>query len=858
MTKSTWGTQSIICLFGILLSLPISVISQQSNDRSDSSRYRTVVAGEQYAKSGVHQFLWGAHYRKEWTTPVRVKVINLDTVAGGLIATQQGGGRQTKTLRLRGANGKEYVLRSIAKDFKAALPDVFHETFAEKIIKDQVSFAHPYAPITVPVMAEAAGIYHTNPEIVIVPDNPARLGEYNTVFANMLCLFEERADDNQEDAPNFGGSKNVVGTEKMLEKVFSDNDNRVDQLAFLRARLFDMFLGDWGRHEDQWRWASFEDGKKKTYKPIPRDRDQAYTKFDGLIPSLAVSYPQLDQLQTFSYNVKDIKKYNLPARYLDRQFINEPSKETWIKTAKELQQALTDNIIEMSVKRLPPELFQISGQEIINKLKSRRNHLVDIATEYYTFLTKEVEIVGTNDRELFEVKRIDDENTSVQVFKITNKGGPNKEPFYSRTFLTRETDEIRLYGLNDKDIFNIEGNTNKGIKIKVMGGKGSDSVNDRSLVDGGSKKTIVYDTKDNFSNTSAETKLHLSNDTLLNNYKYKAFEYDIKGLYFKPFIGAMYILRKEKWRKEPFAFQHTVGVTYSLFKNAFYVDYQGVYPQLFGKWGLLLNANLAAPNVENYFGIGNETQLTTKSTGFNRVRSTDILGGVGLSRKFGSVHNVGLQGFYQSVALRANTDKFISKPDMGIDPSVFDRKHFVIVKASYILRSVNDEVLATKGIDFQASAAYSKNIGEKNRSFMRYTSSASAYVPLSKKFSFATRIGGAINNGETEFYQLNKLGGSTNLRGYRHQRFYGKSMVYNNNELRWIRPTKNFFFNGRAGLLAFFDNGRVWQPGESSTKWHSGYGGGFVLVPFNKLVISGVYACSRENNLVDARIGMLF
>lgn len=845
-------------IYLVIFFLPLSIFSQQLKDSPESTHYKTVIAGEQYEKSGFHQLLWGAHYRKEWTTPVKVKMINLDTVAGGLVATQQGGGRQTKTLRLRGANGKEYVLRSIAKDFKAALPEVFHETFAEKIIKDQVSFAHPYAPVTVPVMAEAAGIYHTNPEIVIVPDNPARLGEYNSVFANMLCLFEERADDNQEDASNFGNSKNVVGTEKMLEKVFADNDNRVDQLAFLRARLFDMFLGDWGRHEDQWRWASFEDGKKKTYKPIPRDRDQAYTKFDGIIPSIAVSYPQLDQLQTFSYNVRDIKKYNLPARYLDRQFINEPSKEAWVNLAKELQQALTDNIIETSVRRLPPELFEISGQEIINKLKSRRNHLVDIATEYYAFLTKEVEIVGTNDRELFQVKRINDQSTAVQVYKITNKGVTNNEPFYSRTFFTNETDEIRLYGLNEKDIFNIDGNANKGIRIKIMGGEGIDSINDRSVVEKSRKKTAVYDTKDNYVSTTAATKLHISDDTLLNNYNYKAFEYDIKGLYFKPFIGAQYIFRKEKWRKDPFAFEHSISATYSLFKNAFHLDYQGLYPQLFGKWGLILNANLAAPNVENYFGIGNETSLTTKSTGFNRVRSTEILGGIGVTRKLGKVHHFAVQAYYQSVSLRANKGKFVSEPFADIDPSVFDRKHFAIAKASYNLRNVNDEMLPTKGIDFQASAAYSKNLKDKNRSLMRYASSAAGYVPISKKFSFATRIGGATNEGETEFYQFNKLGGSTNLRGYRHQRFYGKTMFYNNNELRWITPTKNFFFNGKIGLLAFLDNGRVWEPGESSDEWHTGYGGGIMLVPFNKLVISGVYACSKENNLVDARIGVFF
>jgi outer membrane protein assembly factor BamA len=194
----------------------------------------------------------------------------------------------------------------------------------------------------------------------------------------------------------------------------------------------------------------------------------------------------------------------------------------------------------------------------------------------------------------------------------------------------------------------------------------------------------------------------------------------------------------------------------------------------------------------------------------------------------------------------------------GIDPSVFERKHFAGVQAGYILRNVNEELLPTKGIDFQILASYTRNLQESTRSFMRYASSLSLYLPLGTKFSFATRAGAATNDGETEFYQLNKLGGSTNLRGYRHQRFYGKTMFYNNNELRWITPSRNFFFNGRAGFLAFFDNGRVWQPEESSKLWHTGVGGGIILVPFNKLVITAVYAHSQENNLIDARLGIFF
>ena len=136
---------------------------------SPDSVYRTVIAGPQYDKSGIHQFFWGKHYRREWTTPVRIKKFYLDTASGGLTPYESGGSRQTKSLRLIDPSKREYVLRSIDKTFGRALPEIFRHTFIQTIINDQVSIAHPYAAITVAPMAEAARVYHTWPQNVYLP-----------------------------------------------------------------------------------------------------------------------------------------------------------------------------------------------------------------------------------------------------------------------------------------------------------------------------------------------------------------------------------------------------------------------------------------------------------------------------------------------------------------------------------------------------------------------------------------------------------------------------------------------------------------------------------------------------------------
>jgi hypothetical protein len=43
-----------------------------------------------------------------------------------------------------------------------------------------------------------------------------------------------------------------------------------------------MLIGDWDRHEDQWRWGEYR--KMISYlQTYSRDRDQAFSKYDGAL-----------------------------------------------------------------------------------------------------------------------------------------------------------------------------------------------------------------------------------------------------------------------------------------------------------------------------------------------------------------------------------------------------------------------------------------------------------------------------------------------------------------------------------------------------------------------------------------------
>ncbi|MEO0341332.1 MAG: hypothetical protein AAF242_19245, partial [Bacteroidota bacterium] len=299
-----------------------------------------IPAGDYYERGKTKDLIMGELYRDVWRAPIEVPIINLAEEHGGLTPIKRGGGMQSKSLRLQTPDGKQYVLRSIQKFPETILPTELQQTFATEIIQDVISASHPYASITVAPMADAAGVLHTNPKLVYLPDDTL-LGPFRNEFANLLCLYEERPDDDMSDMASFGYSKKVESSSKVIEKVREDYKNKVDAQALLRARLFDLVIGDWDRHDDQWRWARFKEDGMNIYRPIPRDRDQVYYKVDGLVPNLIKSKFIDRRFQPFKEDIKDMPGMNFNGKYVDRAYLDELEWSDWEAMCDTLQKALT-------------------------------------------------------------------------------------------------------------------------------------------------------------------------------------------------------------------------------------------------------------------------------------------------------------------------------------------------------------------------------------------------------------------------------------------------------------------------------------------------------------------------------------
>jgi len=823
------------------------------------------VAPEYNRVSQLHRFFLGNHNRALWAAPVKIRVIYLSKEKGGLKIVQLGGGLQTRSLRLENSSGQQWVLRTLQKYPDRKLPENLKKTVTRDILQDQVSTANPFSSLVVPPLAQALGIPHANPEIVYLADDPA-LGKYHDDFVNQVFLLEERAPLDADKTYN---------TAKVQEKIRDDNDNQVDEKLVLRARLLDMLLGDWDRHEDQWRWEKTEGKKGDIYKPVPRDRDQVFYKTDGLFPWIVSHQWLSSKFQGYDYEIRDINGWNVQARYFDRYFLNKLGEEDWQEQITYVQRVLTDSLIRSAIHRMPASAVAISGNEIEAKFISRRNVLMKQALEYYRFISKEVEIPATDKHDGFSINNNNDGTLSVSVNKI-KKDGSIDHSTYSRNFDPKVTKEVRLYGFDNTDRFTVTGTNPSKIKVRIIGGTGNDTIRVSDSLHNKSR-IYIYDLKKeaNVLPLRSQAKYRLSNDSAVNSYDKESFKYNrfqiITLANYGPDKGISLIggfsYEKHGFRKEPYAYRHELQAEYSLARQSFLITYMGDFKDVLGSTNLMVNVRSRGPNnVSNFFGIGNQTEFINKGNrelGYYRNRYDWLTGDVSLYRNYNNWRfSAGLSGQYYTSLLENNNRKFLGLYNsQNPQENVFADRTYAGFITSANLDTRNKAIIPTKGTFWSTSlSGYTGVTGSHNK-----------YMQLQSEFGFVlnpdrdsvwviiNRTGAGTIIGDAEFFQQVKLGGLQNLRGFHTGRFTGKTMLYNALETR----VKLFDFNsyllpGTVGLIGFTDAGRVWAPGESSDKIHVGYGGGFYVIPARLVLIQTMVGFSREGAIPYISLGLNF
>ncbi len=813
--------------------------------------------------SRMHKFIGGTNYRKEWGAPVHLKVFDINKENGGYTIERLGGGKQTKSLKLKDKDGNDWTLRTVNKDPAGVITEQLRTNVPEKLLTDLISAEHPYAALVVPTLAKAAGVDHAVPKYYFVPDDPA-LGIYRDYFKNKVCLLEVQ--NPVKDSDN--GTKS---TSTIVDRLTNDSKYHVDQEAILRARLLDIVIGDWDRHFDQWKWGTNDTGVGKLYYPVPRDRDEAFFNSDGLFVKGA-SIAALPYLTGFKKHYTNIKWFNWEQRYFDRFFMNNMDEDTWRKTIKEFQANISDTVISEAVRQLPPEIYNLDKTSLAAKLKSRRNHLLRAGIKYYDFISKEVNVVGSNKDEYFKVFNSGDK-LEVKVYKRTKKSD-SSTVMYNRVFTRASTKYVNLFGLSGNDIFEVDSTADSKIRLRIIGGRDTDTFNINGKI-----RNTVYDflPEKNYVVRKSKTRNQISSDVQVNNYDPTGFNYDTYRLPLlsigfneedKLIAGVGYSLKTYRFRKEPYSTYQKITSLFDFKTSAYQVNYDGEFNQRMGKYDLVANGKLFNTVLDNFYGIGNETKKD-KSKGFTfyNVRYNFLSADLLIRKRIHNLleFNIGPTMYHYWNHYYDNTDKVLGHPGfVGLDSlDIFSKKTYVGAKAQMKVHNLNDDLMPTRGIYWTTELSSMYGTNEMSHQISKLTTDMTVYASLNDP----TRLVGVIKfgyghiiNKNYEYFQALTLGSNNNLRGFTKDRFAGRSLMYFSLEGRLkLFESKSYLFPGPVGIIGFNDIGRVWsRRTETSHKWHYGLGGGFYYSPYKFAIVSATIAFSGEGSLYNFSMGTKF
>ncbi len=838
-------------------------------------------ASGQYERQAKLQKWLGENYRQIWDTPIKVKVFDIDKEHGGLDIIKRGGGQQTHSIRMKAKNGHQYALRSIEKFVEGAMPSEMKNTFAIDLIQDNISASNPFAALPVAKLADAAGVLHTNPEFVYIPfDN--RLGEYKEDLSKSLFLYEERPNGNWRDEASFGNSKKIVGTPDVIDETENKQNHVVNQKSVLRARLFDTFINDWDRHDDQWRWASFKKNGLTMYEPIPRDRDQAFYVNQGVIPRIIALNFLMPKIQGFAPLTPNMRGLTFNARFFDRAFLTEPDWEDWQEMIGTLQTNLSDDKIDEAVLAFPKEIQPLAADFTAETLKKRRENWEQMAREHYLLLANLVNVIGTDEDELFEINRINDNETKLVITELSKKKHKRKEQLYKRVFKTDETKEIRLYGLNGDDVFLLNGEVKKGITIRVIGGKGKDSIQNSSRVKTVGRQTAVYDLNKNTTLLAEkDTKIKLSDNKNINNYDRLGFRYNLgsPGIFMGynaddgVFLGGGPVVNRYLFRRHN---KFSILANYAALTKAYNVKFGFDSEVEIKGIDYHLSLDHKAPGFSlNYFGFGNNSEKGNIDKSYYRLQRGLIEVDYAISYRFGKTafkttvdgsineSTIKAGGFLKVYSKEGNTWNYVG--DLGKNGlSTIDlaKQHFAGYYVNYLYSNLDKSTNPQRGVQLEVQGKQYFDLDEFYDPFFKASADFRAYLSFTRnpRTVLAFRLGGeAVLGDNYSFLESAKLGGKTNLRGYWTDRFYGDQSVYQNTELRYkMLDFNSYLLNGELGVLGFYDSGRVWHNTDSSGEWHHGYGGGFWMSPFEMTILTVTYNMSKETNMVQVTMNYKF
>ncbi len=827
-----------------------------------------LVPGLEYGMGGFLRYFAGQGYRRLWTVPIRVEIADLSQLEGGLTPFRIGGGMTTQTLHLRSDDGRRFVFRSVNKYAGRGLEEELRGTVYESVLQDQISSFHPSGALMVSPLLDAVDVLHTEPRLYFLPDDP-QLGEFREHCANLLMLFEERPDEGPNDTPGFAGSRMIVGTPGLFDELEDDPRNQLDTHAYLRARLVDLLVGDRDRSVNNWLWARFERGDGYVWQPIPRDRDQAFIQLDGAAKAIVRVYEP--RLVRFGTDVPSVWGLSRSAWDMDRSFLVGIDRVTWDSIVADVQQRLSDQVITDAAGRLPPEHFALVGDNMVERLRTRRDRLHEAADQLYRIISEFADIHGTDAAESAAINRIDDDRVAVTIWNRSDSGSATEvRPHFNRTFDRRETREIRLYLHGGDDRVVVRGAARQAIHVRAVGGGGMDGLVDSTTM--GGRPTSFYDADDDtwiehgpgvkLVGRDAKRPRSWGETAALSPDWGTRWLPSLRVPYHSDLGLLVYVGASRKtyaFLKHPYSTQLRVGAGYGPMVQEFVADIEydvlHIVPRLHG------SLELGYSGIErlNYFGLGNATEKN-RSMRYYRVYSGLLRIEPSVTLELASNIEFDLRARFE----RVDTDTLPESPTFVSEtrPYGYDTMKQAGAGAALRVDTRNRPSAASSGFVVEAGGFYYPEVLDIDQgAFGRVFGHAATYLSLtgSGNQTAALRVGGAKVWGTFPYYEAAYIGGPETLRGFRTDRFAGDASLYASAEWRMFLGRIGFLIPWDIGVFAISDVGRVYMSGLSPGGWHFSYGGGIWASPFNRQFTSSVsIAFSTEGTSLYAGTGFMF
>lgn len=848
-----------ITLFILLILSTLMLHAQTADNDSVPVRNSGWVSKSIYEKgtvnhSNFYNKLWGEHYRDLYAKPVTVRTVSFSSLLNDLELN-------TYIPKLKGtlfndSAGNLYLFRPldasasfVESNFFMSVyePEKYINTYVGDFIKDAYTVQNPYMFLVSSHLAKTSGLTSGEPHIFFVSkseDLTARQ-DSGTIQNKLSGVYQ---------FPHFDQVEVLDSISQLLTRLHQGGKYKIDSRQYIRTRLLDMLTGDWNRNEQNWGWIGNTEHDTVTYTPVVLDRGYAFSKVDGLLFPTLLNMLGLGFIQDYNEKNVNVKKLNKLGYPLDVALISGTSEQQWFGEAAFLQERLTDELIDNSFKRLPKELQTQDTDHLKTVLKKRRNELKKIAQRYYKEVMKVPSVTGSDGDDRFVLDYGENRTLRVRIFN-----GMNSEiPYYDQTFNPQRTKELWLYSLKGNDRFEVNGYA-QGIRVILVGGNGKNEYN----IENHARRLDIYEPS-----TEKERLKTVENaDIVYPSNSEEALAYDYKKLKYNKFsvtpigiydsdlgvnLGTSVSYTVYGFRRAPYSQMHQLSFDYV---NG--LTYQGIFPDFDGKRSFHLSAYVGSPAYfSNFFGFGNSTAgFKDMQRKYNRVNieKYSIAPALYYNPNEYSEFNITSSFDLNRVRNPEGRNRYINEI-YDDESSIYDYKYFLNVSASYKFDKRFDHFLSR--FNSLLTLGWNMNLGNVKRNYPYMNAELALHFRIFEPLILATQMkGNVIFNDKYEFYQS----ATTELRGFRDNRFIGKQSFYQYTDIRYdMGELKNPFTPLKYGVFLGVDYGRVWYPNEKSKQWHSSYGGGFWLTLLKKYTGKFSYFASKDDGRFMLELGMGF